>query len=213
VSLDLVEAAVLLDRRQEARRHVQAMRDAPVHAVSPRFAMLTAAAAAVVAEPAAAEERFEEALGRPDAQRWPFDHARVQLAYGEHLRRQRRVAPSRVLLAAALDTFSRLSAHPWSARARHGLRATGVTIGRPVEPGAGTDLTPEERAVAVLAAAGLTNKQIARRLMVSPHTVAARLYQAFPKLGVGSRAALSDAMLALERGAGGGSEMSLGGIA
>jgi DNA-binding CsgD family transcriptional regulator len=196
--MDLVEAAVRLGRREEARRHVQAMRDAPVHAVSARFAMLTAAAEALVAEPDPAEAWFREALAAPGAERWPFDQARIQLAYGQHLRRQRRAGPSRVFLAAALDTFQGLEALPWAAQAQHGLRATGVTVGRPVEPGAAADLTPDERAAAALAAAGLTNKQIARRLMVSHHTVAARLYQAFPKLGVGSRAALRLAMLDLD---------------
>ena len=198
VSMDLVEAAVRLGRREEARRHVQAMRAAPVHAVSARFAMLTAASEALVAEPDLAEAWFQEALAAPGTERWPFDQARVQLAYGQHLRRQRRAGPSRVFLAAALDTFQRLEALPWAAQAQHGLRATGVTIGRPVEPGAAADLTPDERAAAALAAAGLTNKQIARRLMVSHHTVAARLYQAFPKLGVGTRAALRLAMLDLD---------------
>ena len=48
VSMDLVEAAVRLGRPEEARRHVQAMRDAPVRAVSARFAMLTAASEALV---------------------------------------------------------------------------------------------------------------------------------------------------------------------
>jgi DNA-binding CsgD family transcriptional regulator len=198
VSMDLVEAAVRLGRREEALRHVQAMRDAPVHAVSARFAMLAAASEALVAEPDLAEAWFQESLAAPGAERWPFDQARVQLAYGQHLRRQRRAGPSRVFLAAALDTFQRLEALPWAAQAQHGLRATGVTIGRPVEPGAAAGLTPDERAAAALAAAGLTNKQIARRLMVSHHTVAARLYQAFPKLGVGSRAALRLAMLDLD---------------
>jgi DNA-binding CsgD family transcriptional regulator len=198
VSMDLVEAAVRLGRRAEAHRHVRAMRDAPVHAVSARFAMLTAASAALVAGPEDATAGFERALAAPDAERWPFDQARIQLAYGEHLRRQRRLGPSRALLGAALDTFLRFAALPWVARARHGLRATGMTIGGPVEPGANAALTSDERRVVVLAAAGLTNKQIARQLMLSHHTVAARLYQVFPKLGVGSRAALRDAMLALD---------------
>ena len=79
-----------------------------------------------------------------------------------------------------------------------------MTTGRPVEA---APLTPDEWAVAALAASGLTNRQIARRLTVSHHTVAARLYQAFPKLGVGSRAALRGAMHALDR------ETALGGIA
>jgi DNA-binding CsgD family transcriptional regulator len=197
VSMDLVEAAVRLGRGEEARRHVQAMRDVPVHAVSARFAMLTAASAALVAGPEDAAALFEEALAAPDADRWPFDQARIQLAYGEHLRRQRRAGPSRAVLGAALDTFERLGARPWAAQARHGLRASGLTIGRPVVPGA-VALTPDERAVAALAATGLTNKEIARRLMVSHHTVAARLYQVFPKLGVGSRAALRNAMLVLD---------------
>ncbi|MBV9921780.1 MAG: helix-turn-helix transcriptional regulator [Pseudonocardia sp.] len=174
------------------------MREAPVHAVSSRFAMLTTASAALVADSAAAGVLFEAALAAPEADRWPFDQARIQLAYGEFLRRQRRTGPSRALLAAALDTFERLSAHPWAARARRGLRATGVTVGRPVEAGAAGNLTADERRAVILAAAGLTNKEIARLLMVSHHTVAARLYQAFPKLGVGSRAALGDAIRTLE---------------
>lgn len=196
VSMDLVESAVQLGRWDDAGRHVQAMQDAPVRVVSARFAMLTAASAALVAAPGAAGTLFEHALAAADADRWPFDQARIQLAYGEHLRRQRRTARSRPLLVAALDTFERLGADPWATRARRGLRATGVTVGRPVGESASAQLTPDERAVAVLAATGLTNKQIARRLTVSHHTVAARLYQVFPKLGVGSRAALRGAMLA-----------------
>ncbi len=56
-------------------------------------------------------------------------------------------------------------------------------------------LTPQEYEVAMLAAAGLTNKQIGERLFLSHRTVAAHLYQAFPKLSVTfSRAALRDAL-------------------
>lgn len=203
VSMDLVEAAVRVGRADEARKHVQAMCDLPAHGVSARFAMLTAASAALVAEPGAAAELFEQALATPDAERWPFDQARIQLAYGEHLRRQRRAGLSRVVLGAASDTFQRLGAQPWTAKAQQGLRASGVTIGHPVAPGTAAALTPDERAVATLAATGLTNKEIARQLMVSHHTVAARLYQVFPKLGVGSRAALRHAMLVLDGDAAG----------
>jgi DNA-binding NarL/FixJ family response regulator len=45
-----------------------------------------------------------------------------------------------------------------------------------------------------LAAAGLTNKQIGERLYISHRTVSSHLYQAFPKLGITSRAALRDAL-------------------
>jgi len=59
--------------------------------------------------------------------------------------------------------------------------------------GLGT-LTPQQREIATLAAAGLTNKQIGERLYLSHRTVATHLYQIFPKLGVTSRAALRDAL-------------------
>jgi DNA-binding CsgD family transcriptional regulator len=55
-------------------------------------------------------------------------------------------------------------------------------------------LTPLELEIAKLAAAGLTNKQIGERLYLSDRTVAAHLYQIFPRLGVTSRAALPEAL-------------------
>jgi DNA-binding NarL/FixJ family response regulator len=51
-----------------------------------------------------------------------------------------------------------------------------------------------DREIAELAAAGLTNRQIGDRLYLSHRTVAAHLYQIFPRLGVTSRAALRDAL-------------------
>jgi DNA-binding NarL/FixJ family response regulator len=49
----------------------------------------------------------------------------------------------------------------------------------------------------MLAATGLTNKQIGERLYLSHRTVAAHLCRVFPKLGIASRAALRDALAAL----------------
>jgi len=46
----------------------------------------------------------------------------------------------------------------------------------------------------MLAAAGLSNKEIGQRLFMSHRTVGAHLYQIFPKLGITSRAALRDAL-------------------
>jgi DNA-binding NarL/FixJ family response regulator len=45
----------------------------------------------------------------------------------------------------------------------------------------------------------LSNKQIAERLYLSHRTIGAHLYQIFPKLGINSRAALRDALAALEK--------------
>jgi DNA-binding NarL/FixJ family response regulator len=55
-------------------------------------------------------------------------------------------------------------------------------------------LTAQELLVAELAAAGHSNKQIGARLYMSHRTVSAHLYRIFPRLGIGSRAALRDAL-------------------
>jgi DNA-binding NarL/FixJ family response regulator len=64
--------------------------------------------------------------------------------------------------------------------------------GRRAAPAGG--LTPGERRVAELAAAGLSNKQVAARLYLSDRTVEAHLSRAYAKLGVGSRAQLARAL-------------------
>ena len=100
---------------------------------------------------------------------------------------------SRPHLAAALEIFERLGASPWASRAAGELRATGQTQPRADQP-ASDSLTPQERQIALLAAAGLTNKEIGQRLFLSHRTVGAHLYQIFPKLGITTRAALRDAL-------------------
>ena len=74
-----------------------------------------------------------------------------------------------------------------------GDRAPAAT-GRHASDGGIASLTPQEREVAQLAATGLTNREIAARLYMSPRTVSAHLYRIFPKLGIRSRAALRDAL-------------------
>ncbi|MFF7468878.1 AAA family ATPase [Streptomyces sp. NPDC008092] len=193
VLMDLVEAAVRTGRLTEAAAHVAAVRDAGVAAISPRLAMIVHASEALVAADDAAIGLFEEALAVPGTERWPFELARVRLAHGERLRRAKSTAEARVHLGAALDAFESLGARPWAARAGNELRATGLPVG-PAGAGGPASLTPQQREIALLAAAGLTNKQIAERLFLSPRTVSTHLHQLFPKLGVTSRAALRDAL-------------------
>jgi DNA-binding CsgD family transcriptional regulator len=151
------------------------------------------AAALVAAEP---DDRklFEEALAVAGASRWPFELARVHLAYGERLRRAKVPGEARTQLTAARDIFQRLRAEPWVRRARNELRATGLPAAHADAVRSVDVLTPQQREIALLAAAGLTNKQIGDRLFLSPRTVGTHLYQLFPKLGVTSRAALRDAL-------------------
>ena len=191
--MDLVEGAVRTGRLAEATAHVEAIRAGNMAAISPRIALLAGASAALVAPDDLAPALFEQALAVPGADRWPFDHARVQLAFGERLRRTRWTAGSRIHLSIALDAFGRLGAAPWVKRTVTELRAAGVAAAVTPSQGVGS-LTSQEYEIAMLAAAGLTNKQIAERLFLSPRTIGAHLYRVFPKLGVATRAALRDAL-------------------
>jgi DNA-binding CsgD family transcriptional regulator len=196
VLMDLVEAAVRTGRNVEATAHVAAMHEVNLAGLSSRLALVVGASAAMAAADATALELFRETLALPGIERWQFDLARVRLAYGERLRRRRAMKEARVQLNAARGIFERLRAQPWMDRASTELRATGQT-----KPHAGDNvldrLTPQELEIVSLAASGLTNKQIAERLFLSPRTVGGHLHRAFPKLGVATRAALRDALAAV----------------
>jgi len=99
------------------------------------------------------------------------------------------------LWSEALERYEDIGADAWSMRVLALLRRHGVrrgTRGPRQRPAAGWDgLTPTEHAVSDLVAEGLTNREIARRLHVSPHTVNTHLRHIFQKLSVPSRAALA----------------------
>ncbi|MET8769132.1 AAA family ATPase [Streptomyces sp. NPDC004658] len=195
VMLDLVEAALRTNRREQAEAHVSAMCEAALWDVSPRLGMLTHAARALVASDAEAPALFDKAIGTPGARNWPFDYARVRLLYGERLRRARAPIEARQHLSAALGIFEELGAVPWAARTAAELRAAGQAQPNTAVPAAAAaGLTAQETEIALLAAEGLTNKQIGERLFLSPRTVGSHLYRIFPKLGITSRAALRDAL-------------------
>ena len=174
--------------------HVAAMREADFAAISPRLDFVLRAGAALAAGNDGSAAFFEAALGLPGVQEWPFDAARVRLAYGEQLRRAHATAAAQVQLNAAHDAFEQLRAQPWTTRAAAELLAAGH--GR---EGSATILTWQDYEIAELAAAGLTNKQIGERLFLSHRTVSTHLYRIFPKLGITSRAALRDALTTLSR--------------
>jgi ATP/maltotriose-dependent transcriptional regulator MalT len=166
VILGLVEAAVRTGRTEEAALHVAALHQENVRSLSSRLALVVGGAAAMAT--ASTEEAvglFDQALAVTDADRWPFDRARVELVYGERFRRASETAAARAQLAASLDAFERLGAHPWAQRAANELRATGITIGRPEVAGPEAP-SPQQLEIARLAAAGLSNKEIGERLFL-----------------------------------------------
>ncbi|MEU4699292.1 helix-turn-helix transcriptional regulator [Nonomuraea dietziae] len=120
-----------------------------------------------------------------------FERARTRLLYGEWLRRARRRGVAVGHLREAMESFERLGAAPWAGRARAELQAAGALSAAAPAPGRPTGLTPQERQIVQLAARGLSNKDIAAQLFLSPRTVGYHLYKAYPKLGVASRGELA----------------------
>jgi DNA-binding CsgD family transcriptional regulator len=180
---DLVEAAVRVGQPQRAGAPLARFATWAHHADTPATHALVQRCHALVAPSGHAERHYLAALRLHQE---CFEQARTQLLYGAWLRRRRRKADARTQLRAAVDALDRIDAAPWATRARAELGATGATIARPGQAGV-PRLTPQELQVAQLAAKGLSNRDIAARLVLSPRTVAYHLYKAYPKLGVTSR--------------------------
>jgi DNA-binding CsgD family transcriptional regulator len=207
ITMDLVEAAVRTGRHAEAAAHAAAIGASEIARISPRLALTSAASEAIAAPDETALELFEKALAIPGIDSWPFELARVELAFGERLRRTRATKQSRLHLTTAVQTFERLGAEPWALRAANELRASGE--GRcPAAERDRDSLTSQEREIAELAAAGLSNKQIGQRLLLSHRTIGGHLHRTFPKLGITSRAALRDALATLPEKESDGSAVS-----
>jgi DNA-binding NarL/FixJ family response regulator len=139
---------------------------------------------------AAAGQHFERALAAHARSGRTPDGARTQLAYGGFLRRARRRVDAREHLRAALAVFEDLGAEPLAERARQELRASGETARRR-DVDTAPALTPSEVQVAGLVRQGLSNRDIAARLFVSPRTVDFHLRNIFSKVGVSSRTELA----------------------
>jgi DNA-binding CsgD family transcriptional regulator len=100
-------------------------------------------------------------------------------------------------LNAAFDTYLQHEALADARRVGRELRRLGVERRVVSQPRAKTgwdSLTDSELTVINLIAQGATNRSVAQRLHVTPHTVKAHLHNAFAKLGINSRAELSKLM-------------------
>ncbi|QHA03274.1 AAA family ATPase [Streptomyces broussonetiae] len=191
---DLAAAAVRAGRTDDARTVVEAVEHSMEPDRSPRLAAVLHRAAALLSDAEDAEAHFRAALTDAAADCWPFEKALAQLDFGEWLRRHRRSAEARPHLNAALECFQRLDARPWTDRTAAELRAAGAPTAATTAASAADVLTAQERQIAELAAQGLTNRDIAARLYLSPRTVGYHLHKIFPKLGVRVRAQLRDAL-------------------
>jgi DNA-binding CsgD family transcriptional regulator len=184
---DLIEAAARSGRLDETVDRFDRYADWVQHSPSPARLSVLARCRALVGE-GDVREQFETALA-PDATISPFLQARTELLYGEWLRRERQRREARRYLRRAADLFHQVGAPPWEERAEGELRATGEKARRR-DPSTLDQLTPQELQIAGLVADGMTNRQIAAQLYLSPRTIDYHLRKVFSKVGVTSRTEL-----------------------
>jgi len=190
--LDLVEAASGSDQAGRLADVVADLEAISAHSEPPILRLNLACARPLLAAADQAELLFTAALAQ-DLAGYPFLRARTLFSLGRWLRRQRRSAESRSPLRESVALFDALGATAWSRRTRQELRATGEKVGRRA-PDLRDRLTAQELQIAQLAAEGLSNRQIAERLFLSPRTIGGHLYRIFPKLEITARAQLRDAL-------------------
>ncbi|ANZ14004.1 transcriptional regulator, luxR family [Streptomyces noursei ATCC 11455] len=185
---DLVEAAVRAGEPAQARAALHRFEERAAPAHLPHLHAMWLRCRALLASSEDADDLFTEALEAPHPS--TFDTGRTHLLYGEWLRRNRRIKSARDHLHQAETYLRMLGARPWVELARQELRAAGDRApDQPApEPSAEAGrLTSRELEIARLAAQGMSNRDIAARLFLSPRTVGYHLYKLFPKLGITSR--------------------------
>jgi len=195
-SLDRIEIAAQTGQANEAQAWLADLTGIASYTGAPWALARAAHCRALLAGPDEADAHYAESLRQHDAGRRPFERARTELAYGEFLRRGGRRVDARAHLRRALTTFDDLSARPWSDRARQELRASGESLRRQ-DPSALPKLTAQELQVAGLVTQGLSNREAAAQLFISPRTVDFHLRNVFTKLGVSSRGQLAQQELEL----------------
>lgn len=189
---EAVEAMTALGRLDEAEPLIAAMErngrqlDRPwMLAISARCRAMVLAATGDVE---GAEQLTRQALTEHDRLPMPFEKARTQLLLGQLQRRQRQKEAAATTLGDALAGFEALGSPLWAERARAELARTNVS------PGGEQELTPSEQRVAELTASGMTNRDVAAALFISPKTVEHNLGRIYRKLGIKSRAELGRLM-------------------
>ena len=164
---ELVEIYLRLGRAPEAAKVAEEFtRDASAKA-QPWALARAARCRGLIAAEGESDPHFETALAlhakTPDA----FETARTHLAYGARLRRERQRVRAREQLRAAIGTFDRLGADPWSEMARTELAATGETARRR-DVTTLNDLTPQELQIAISLAEGRTTRADRHRFVPEP---------------------------------------------
>ena len=185
---DEIEALIGLGRLEEAEGLLVGFEET-ARRLERRWAVMLAARCRALLHAArgeleAAAGAARAALDLSDGLELLMEVARTNLVAGQIERRRRRKRAAADNLSRALEFFEHAGARLWAERARAELERVGL---RHIPP---DELTPTEQRVAVLAASGLTNREVAAQLFLSPKTVEANLVRIYRKLGIRSRAEL-----------------------
>ena len=184
--VELIEAAARAGRDDAAAEGLRLLEARTVPAGTDWALGVLARSRALVSAGTAAEDHYLEAIDRLGRTRIAVHLARARLLYGEWLRRQNRRTDARGHLRDAHRMLAGMGAGAFADRARRELLATGEKAAKRVA-GAGDALTPQERQIAELVAAGLTNPEVGAQLFISAHTVEWHLRKVFAKLAIRSR--------------------------
>jgi DNA-binding CsgD family transcriptional regulator len=194
VAPELVEAYVGLGRIDEARDLTRRFAAAHPDATFPAMPALVARCQGLVAAtPVEMDRWFHLAHERHSAWPAPLDAARTRLLHGMALRRAGLRVQARQQLRLARDAFAAMDLTLLVASADTEIAASGERR-RTRDGGTGEALSPQEARVALLVAEGLTNKEVATRLFLSPRTVEHHLSAVLRKRGLTTRAQLAAAM-------------------
>jgi DNA-binding CsgD family transcriptional regulator len=134
---------------------------------------------------------LEESVRVLEASGARLEHARALIELGDAQRALRRTDEARAVLRLGLDQAAAVGAFRLIGVATEALRACGARPRRHAITGIAA-LTPSERRVVQLAAAGASNRGIAQQLFVSEKTIETHLSHAYDKLGVRERRRLAE---------------------
>jgi DNA-binding CsgD family transcriptional regulator len=196
---DYVEVLLALGDRRRAHETASSEQARSDRAGTLELRASAARCRARLADPRSYAAEFDVAVALQRSLPRAFDLGRTHLAFGERLRRDRRRRDAREQLQAALKIFVELDAMPWVERARRELATLATGRRLPLDASLIDDLTSQETRVALIIASGVSNREAAAQLFLSPKTIEAHLARAYRKLGVHNRAQLVTALAQHQR--------------
>lgn len=191
VAPDLTEAYVGLGRRKDARAVADRYRGLHAKTTEARIrARLARVTGLAEDDDDRAATAFRTSVAASEEVSDLFEAARSRLLLGSRLRRAGERRAAREELRRARDTFTGMGLYAWSRRAEDELAASGETARRD-RTGADQPLTAQETRVALLVADGLSNKEVAAALFLSPKTIEHHVGSVLRKRGLRSRTQLA----------------------